>query len=603
MRPHAGNQRDLARRGAAVLAVIAGVLLSALITPSLCVADTITVGPSGDYSTICPAVGAASSGDTVVVLPGTYSGPDNRGIDFGGTDIALVSSDGAAVTIIDCGGEDRAFRIHSGERPEALIRGFTVRNGRAPFGGGAYFIYASPTIEDCTFDGCSAEFSGGGLRASMGSPAITSCTFTDCAAVDEGGGISLHEASAWITACVLSGNSATDGGGVSCFGPCAPALSACTVSGNSAARGAGIYLTGCSPSIEDCAINDNEATGDGGGVYGDLPELIMTGCELSANTTAVSGGGLYVQGAVGPNLTTCSFSENVADVRGGAVYVDQTSTCSMRDCSFTANSSLAGNNPPGEPSGGGGALFVFYVPSGLIEDCEFHGNTSAYRGGAIDLTSGGHIDLIARCVFSQNIADVGGAVATRNAYTDLADCVFLDNSAGGGGAVYDQPNTVTRCTFMGNLAEWGGALYLRSVASVVTSCTFVGNAAGEGGSIWLSGASGVVSECVLAFGGGGGAIEDYGALRNPSSSTVVTRCVAYGNVGGDDLAGDDKDNVVADPLFCGFYEGDYSLCENSPCLPGNNSWGLLVGAHDQGCPPCDTPVEHTSWGSIKAMFR
>ena len=29
----------------------------------------------------------------------------------------------------------------------------------------------------------------------------------------------------------------------------------------------------------------------------------------------------------------------------------------------------------------------------------------------------------------------------------------------------------------------------------------------------------------------------------------------------------------------------------------------LVGANYEGCPPCDTPVEDTSWGSIKAMYR
>jgi hypothetical protein len=39
------------------------------------------------------------------------------------------------------------------------------------------------------------------------------------------------------------------------------------------------------------------------------------------------------------------------------------------------------------------------------------------------------------------------------------------------------------------------------------------------------------------------------------------------------------------------------------CLPGLNPWGELVGAYDAGCPPCDTPVESTSWGSVKALFR
>lgn len=38
----------------------------------------------------------------------------------------------------------------------------------------------------------------------------------------------------------------------------------------------------------------------------------------------------------------------------------------------------------------------------------------------------------------------------------------------------------------------------------------------------------------------------------------------------------------------------------SPCAPDNNPACGLVGALGVGC---DTPVEWTSWGSIKAMFR
>jgi hypothetical protein len=39
------------------------------------------------------------------------------------------------------------------------------------------------------------------------------------------------------------------------------------------------------------------------------------------------------------------------------------------------------------------------------------------------------------------------------------------------------------------------------------------------------------------------------------------------------------------------------------CLVPSNDWSVQLGAHGQGCGSCDSPVEHTSWGSIKAMFR
>jgi hypothetical protein len=35
----------------------------------------------------------------------------------------------------------------------------------------------------------------------------------------------------------------------------------------------------------------------------------------------------------------------------------------------------------------------------------------------------------------------------------------------------------------------------------------------------------------------------------------------------------------------------------------NNPWGVLIGAHGEGCSPCTSPVERVSWGQIKAMYR
>jgi hypothetical protein len=131
----------------------------------------------------------------------------------------------------------------------------------------------------------------------------------------------------------------------------------------------------------------------------------------------------------------------------------------------------------------------------------------------------------------------------------------------------------------------------------------VGNYADEGGSIWLDESAGAIHDCIIAFGAGGGAIGDDGTQWDPSSSTQVTRCVVHDNAGGDDLCCDVYDNVVADPRFCGFSVWDFTLCANSPCLPENNAWSVQVGAHGQGCADCDTPVETTSWGAIKALYR
>ena len=48
---------------------------------------------------------------------------------------------------------------------------------------------------------------------------------------------------------------------------------------------------------------------------------------------------------------------------------------------------------------------------------------------------------------------------------------------------------------------------------------------------------------------------------------------------------------------------DFTLCDNSPCLPGGNPWATLLGAEDVGCGSCSTTAEPTTWSAIKAMFR
>jgi beta propeller repeat protein/parallel beta-helix repeat protein len=129
-------------------------LLSIAVTQSL--AGTLSV--PGDYPTIQQAIQASSDGDVVVVEPGTYF----ETIDFLGRNITVTSTDPddpdvVAATVIDGDGEGSVVTFNSGETSEAVLTGFTIRNGYGTvvsevgneilWGGGIFCYGSSPTVK------------------------------------------------------------------------------------------------------------------------------------------------------------------------------------------------------------------------------------------------------------------------------------------------------------------------------------------------------------------------------------------------------------------------------------------------------------------------
>ena len=180
----------------------------------------------------------------------------------------------------------------------------------------------------------------------------------------------------------------------------------------------------------------------------------------------------------------------------------------------------------------------------------------------------------------------GGAIRCVNAAPTVSDCVF-ESTVGGdyGGAMYltnpigDSP-LIERCTFSGNASSGsGGAVRLDYSDAAFSRCTFTGNEAPQGGAIDCGTLSfPVIANSIFAFGTEGGVV------HCPASSTpTISHCCVFGNAGGDSLCGDYHDNLFADPLFC---PGEFTLRDDSPCLPGNNPWGEPIGAWDLGgCGP------------------
>ena len=223
-------------------------------------------------------------------------------------------------------------------------------------------------------------------------------------------------------------------------------------------------------------------------------------------------------------------------------------------------------------------------------------------GGAIRCDGGS--PRISHCIFRDNSAPDGGAIMLTQGPTRLTNCVFYWNSASNhGGSVYaaDSDVTVSGCTFSDNEAVRGGGLAMVGSNLTMVSCTLANNEGVFGSSVWFDeGSTATIEQCVLAFGRSGQCLW--------GGAPETFHCCVFGNDNGDDLPGTPHDNLFLDPLICSLYGadgGNMSLCSNSPCLPSSasNPWGLQIGSRVQGCPDCDSPIEQSSWGSIKALFR
>jgi len=157
-----------------------------------------------------------------------------------------------------------------------------------------------------------------------------------------------------------------------------------------------------------------------------------------------------------------------------------------------------------------------------------------------------------------------------------------------GGAIYCMNSSphIINCVFTDNQANVSGAhVWCKSSSPVFENCTFVRGSADAGGAFFISAnSSPVVSNCILAYADLGQAI----ATLATSEIPILNCCLIYGNEGGDwvgDIAGqlNINGNLSMAPLFCEFDSGDYTLSSVSPCLPENNSCGLLIGALGVGC--------------------
>lgn len=260
-----------------------------------CTAATITVNwdGSGDYTTIQAGINASSTGDVIIIMPGTYTGGGNRDIDFGGRAITVRSIDPddpnvVAATVIDCqsfhwSNQHRGFHFHNGEGADSVLNGLTITHGyisdAVTGGGGILCESSSPTIINCVLDenDAAASFPGGGGMCNQdlyedeqpniyieSNPTLINCTFSYNSA-EYGGAMTNYGGSQTLINCKFIGNENTffGAGGMENISA-SPTLTNCLFVGNNAPYGYGagaMYnYEGSNPILRNCTFVDNAGT-------------------------------------------------------------------------------------------------------------------------------------------------------------------------------------------------------------------------------------------------------------------------------------------------------------------------------------------------------
>jgi predicted outer membrane repeat protein len=319
--------------------------------------------------------------------------------------------------------------------------------------------------------------------------------------------------------------------------------------------GGGILCSASSPTIRNTVLFWNNASG-GGGLTCDSGACPMIEHVTFIQNAAwgLTGGGMLCKGGSAPILTDVTFIENDAGYygAGGGLSCIEGSSPTLTDVRFLSNYG---------PLKGGGIYCNESSP--ILVEVVFHGNKSTCSSPPFP---------------------TGGGVDCYNSSPSLTNCVFFDNRA-----------------FL------GGALACRAASHpTLANVTFSGNGASYGGGLYFEDSSPLLENVIIASSRLGEAVYCYG-----SSSPILTCCNIHDNIGGDwvgciaDQFSVDG-NFSADPRFCDAPNGDFSLEDCSPCLPGYHPDGYgcdLIGALGSGC-SCDssatTPV---SWGAIKSMYR
>lgn len=285
------------------------------------------------YKTITSALAVATSGDTILVAPGTYNVANGEGFPISMVPgVALVGS-GADVTTIAGDGTSQVISIQTfSTSTSTLVDGFRITGGATAAGSGIIIHDSLPTISNNIITGNSATFGGGIYINGESSPSIHDNIFEGNASTTGGGGIycatsGIGSNPTIFNNTILANSGGTTGGGIAIVG-CSPSVYDNVISGNSASVGGGLFFDDSSSSVFNNVVIGNSAVGgafaNGGAFFVDDATPAIFNNTICGNTADDSGGGIYNTGeGTFPIIFNCILWGNGDDLNGCvAAYSD-----------------------------------------------------------------------------------------------------------------------------------------------------------------------------------------------------------------------------------------------------------------------------------------
>lgn len=299
-------------------------VLSLLLVFSTAQATTWYVHPDSTLNSIQAGIDSCSTGDTVLVGPGTYI----ENINFDGMAIRVMSEYDPSVTIIDGSSPAHAITASvvlfvSGEDSSSVLEGFTITNGSGTFvpglgtlGGGIFCGGSSPTIRGNIITGNTVTWGGGGIGCGNSSAIIDNNTINYNEADTVGGGILVATAAhPRISDNDINSNKTQWGGGLYVVDVSNPQITNNDIRNNTAFQyGGGLGIAWeAAPTVEDNNIEYNTAHLGGGGILcGTESRPVITNCTIQYDTayTADLGGGIHIFMNSSPTIEKCTISYN-----------------------------------------------------------------------------------------------------------------------------------------------------------------------------------------------------------------------------------------------------------------------------------------------------